>query len=163
MGDVQKAGLVETRRVRIYIMDRRGLERSSCECFATVRATFVRLLSEMLPASYGQRPLSVFGTLLATPLGLRPLRCTICTERAPGLCRRSGNWTVHDVTVFSPYHMCGHRRHSYHVTRLVASYSRAAIGRTSVLSHSGHRRSLGIYGMRSRKPITGDHPTAVPK
>ena len=46
MGELQKARLVETRRGMIYIADRAGLEATSCECYATVKATFARLLPE---------------------------------------------------------------------------------------------------------------------
>jgi CRP-like cAMP-binding protein len=51
MGDLQKAGLVENRRGVIHIVDRAGLEATSCECYATVKATFARLLPEMTPRS----------------------------------------------------------------------------------------------------------------
>ena len=51
MGDLQKAGLVENRRGMIHIADRHGLEAASCECYATVKATFARLLPEMRAVS----------------------------------------------------------------------------------------------------------------
>lgn len=51
MGDLQKAGLVENRRGMIHVTDRDGLERTSCECYATVKANFARLLPEMTPVS----------------------------------------------------------------------------------------------------------------
>ena len=51
MGDLQKAGLVENRRGLIHIADRAGLEAASCECYATVKATFARLLPEIPPVS----------------------------------------------------------------------------------------------------------------
>jgi CRP-like cAMP-binding protein len=51
MGDLQKAGLVENRRGMIHIADRAGLEAASCECYATVKATFARLLPEIPPVS----------------------------------------------------------------------------------------------------------------
>ena len=51
MGDLQNAGLVENRRGTIHIVDRSGLEAASCECYATVKATFARLLPELSPVS----------------------------------------------------------------------------------------------------------------
>jgi CRP-like cAMP-binding protein len=47
MNDLQKAGLVESKRGTIHIMDRAGLEVASCECYGTVKATFARLLPEI--------------------------------------------------------------------------------------------------------------------
>ena len=43
---LQKAGLVDTRRGQITIVDRHGLEASSCECYAAVKANFARLLPD---------------------------------------------------------------------------------------------------------------------
>lgn len=51
MGDLQKAGLVENRRGMIHVIDRLGLERTSCECYQAVKANFARLLPEMTPVS----------------------------------------------------------------------------------------------------------------
>jgi len=51
MGDLQKLGLVDNRRGVIHIADRSGLEASACECYATVKATFARLLPEIPPVS----------------------------------------------------------------------------------------------------------------
>jgi CRP-like cAMP-binding protein len=51
MGDLQEAGLVENRRGMVHIVDRSALEATSCECYATVKATFARLLPEMRPVS----------------------------------------------------------------------------------------------------------------
>jgi CRP-like cAMP-binding protein len=51
IGDLQKAGLVESKRGLIHIVNRRGLEEVSCECYETVKATFARLLPEMEPVS----------------------------------------------------------------------------------------------------------------
>ena len=51
MGELQKAGLVETQRGMIHIADRTKLEAASCECYGTVKATFARLLPEMPPVS----------------------------------------------------------------------------------------------------------------
>jgi CRP-like cAMP-binding protein len=47
MSELQKAGLVESRRGTIHIMDRARLEVASCECYRTVKATFGRLLPEI--------------------------------------------------------------------------------------------------------------------
>ena len=43
---LQKASLVDTRRGQITIVDRQRLEASSCECYATVKANFARLLPD---------------------------------------------------------------------------------------------------------------------
>ena len=43
---LQKAGLVETRRGQITIVDRQRLEASSCECYGAVKANFARLLPD---------------------------------------------------------------------------------------------------------------------
>ena len=52
MRDLQKAGLLESQqRGIIHILDRPGLEAASCECYATVKATFARLLPELSPVS----------------------------------------------------------------------------------------------------------------
>lgn len=48
MGDLQRAALVENRRGTIHILDRPGLEMTSCECYGTVKANFARLLPEMM-------------------------------------------------------------------------------------------------------------------
>jgi CRP-like cAMP-binding protein len=47
VGELQKAGLVETRRGTINILDRKGLEQSSCECYESVKASFQRLMPEL--------------------------------------------------------------------------------------------------------------------
>lgn len=44
---LQQAGLVDTRRGMIQIVDRQRLEAASCECYATVKANFARLLPEI--------------------------------------------------------------------------------------------------------------------
>jgi CRP-like cAMP-binding protein len=43
-GTLQQAGLIRSRRGRIEITDRRGLEQASCECYAVLRDVFDRLL-----------------------------------------------------------------------------------------------------------------------
>jgi Mn-dependent DtxR family transcriptional regulator len=44
-GRLQAAGLIDYRRGRITVLDRRGLEESACECYATVRNEYARLLT----------------------------------------------------------------------------------------------------------------------
>ena len=44
-GHLQQAGLIRYHRGRITILDRPGLERRTCECYAVVRAEYDRLLS----------------------------------------------------------------------------------------------------------------------
>jgi CRP-like cAMP-binding protein len=43
-GHLQQAGLIEYRRGHIRVIDRRGLERRTCECYAVVKAEYDRLL-----------------------------------------------------------------------------------------------------------------------
>lgn len=43
-GTLQRAGLISYTRGRITVLDRRGLERAACECYAIVRAEFDRLV-----------------------------------------------------------------------------------------------------------------------
>lgn len=43
---LQAAGLIAYRRGRVEILDRRGLERAACECYALVEQHFARLLPE---------------------------------------------------------------------------------------------------------------------
>ena len=43
-GILQKAGFIRFRRGRITVVDREGLEQSSCECYRITRAEFDRLL-----------------------------------------------------------------------------------------------------------------------
>jgi Mn-dependent DtxR family transcriptional regulator len=41
---LQKAGLIRYVRGRITVLDRKGLERRSCECYAVVKKEYDRLL-----------------------------------------------------------------------------------------------------------------------
>jgi len=43
-GDLQRAGLISYTRGRITILNRRGLEKAACECYAAVHAAFDRLI-----------------------------------------------------------------------------------------------------------------------
>lgn len=43
-GMLQKAGYIRYKRGAIDVLDREGLESSSCECYAIVRREFERLL-----------------------------------------------------------------------------------------------------------------------
>jgi len=45
VGDLQRAGTIACRRGRIAVLDRAGLERRSCECYAQVSSEFQRLLT----------------------------------------------------------------------------------------------------------------------
>jgi len=42
--DLQRAGLIRYRRGHITVMDRKGLEQRTCECYAVVRREYDRLL-----------------------------------------------------------------------------------------------------------------------
>lgn len=46
-GGLQDRGLIRTRRGRVEILDRPGLERAACECYAAVERHFARLLPEV--------------------------------------------------------------------------------------------------------------------
>jgi len=46
-GKLQRAGLIRYSRGRIEVLDRQGLEKAVCECYAVVKAEFVRLLSDV--------------------------------------------------------------------------------------------------------------------
>ena len=46
-GNLQRAGLISYRRGHIAVLDRRGLERHACECYAVVKKELRRLLSDV--------------------------------------------------------------------------------------------------------------------
>jgi hypothetical protein len=50
---MQAAGLISYRRGKIQILDRPGLERASCECYAVVRERFDAFLTPPLTAVRG--------------------------------------------------------------------------------------------------------------
>lgn len=47
---LQKAGLIQYARGHISVLNRKGLERSTCECYSVVRTEYDRLLPERLAA-----------------------------------------------------------------------------------------------------------------
>jgi CRP-like cAMP-binding protein len=47
-GKLQEAGLIQYRRGRIKVVDRNGLEKRACECYAVVKKEYDRLLPERL-------------------------------------------------------------------------------------------------------------------
>ena len=47
IGELEKAGLVTNQRGTVSIVDRPRLEQVSCECYATAKANFARLLPEI--------------------------------------------------------------------------------------------------------------------
>ncbi len=56
---LQQQGLISYRRGHITIVDRQRLEGASCECYATVKGTFARLLPELhVAAPHTARPSS---------------------------------------------------------------------------------------------------------
>jgi hypothetical protein len=50
---MQAAGLISYRRGKIQILDRPGLEKASCECYAIVRERFDAFLTPPLTAVQG--------------------------------------------------------------------------------------------------------------
>ena len=46
-GNLQRAGLISYRRGHIAVLDRKGLEKHSCECYAVVKKELDRLLSDV--------------------------------------------------------------------------------------------------------------------
>lgn len=46
-GNLQRAGLISYRRGHIAVLDRRGLEKHACECYAVVKKELDRLLSDV--------------------------------------------------------------------------------------------------------------------
>jgi CRP-like cAMP-binding protein len=46
---LEERGLLRRHRGRVEIVDRRGLERAACECYATVEAHFERILPKVAP------------------------------------------------------------------------------------------------------------------
>jgi CRP-like cAMP-binding protein len=48
-GKLQQAGLITYRRGRVTVLDREGVQRRSCECYAVVKKEFDRLLPYRLP------------------------------------------------------------------------------------------------------------------
>jgi CRP-like cAMP-binding protein len=47
-GDLQNAGLISYRRGHIKVLNRLGLERRTCECYAVVKTEYERLLKQTL-------------------------------------------------------------------------------------------------------------------
>jgi len=55
-GQLQMAGLIRYRRGKISVLDRAGLEKRSCECYAVVKKEYDRLLPHVAaPAREPQR------------------------------------------------------------------------------------------------------------
>jgi CRP-like cAMP-binding protein len=48
-GNLQQAGLIRYQRGHITVVDRRGLEQRTCECYAVVKKEYDRLLPSMTP------------------------------------------------------------------------------------------------------------------
>ena len=46
-GELQAKGLIRTHRGGVEVVDRPGLERAACECYAAVEEHFQRLLPEV--------------------------------------------------------------------------------------------------------------------
>ncbi len=46
-GNLQRAGFISYRRGHIAVLDRAGLESSTCECYAVVKKELSRLLSDV--------------------------------------------------------------------------------------------------------------------
>ena len=50
---MQNAGLISYRRGTIQVLDRKGLEKASCECYAIVRERFDAFLKPPVTAVHG--------------------------------------------------------------------------------------------------------------
>src|SRR3569623_3617984 len=61
-GNLQRAGLIRYSRGHIEVLDRPGLEKTVCECYAVVKLEFDRLLSD-IPHGDAFRPLGRSGSL----------------------------------------------------------------------------------------------------
>jgi CRP-like cAMP-binding protein len=46
-GNLQRAGLISYRRGHISVLDRKGLETQTCECYAVVKKEMIRLLNDV--------------------------------------------------------------------------------------------------------------------
>jgi CRP-like cAMP-binding protein len=46
-GNLQRAGLIRYSRGHIDVLDRQGLERTVCECYAVVKVEYSRLMSDV--------------------------------------------------------------------------------------------------------------------
>lgn len=53
-GELQARGLIRTHRGRVEVVDREGLERAACECYAAVEAHFRELLPEVAGSAAGR-------------------------------------------------------------------------------------------------------------
>jgi hypothetical protein len=53
-GKLQRQGLISYNRGHITVLDRAGLEHSSCECYAVVKKEFDRLLSDIPQRAAGR-------------------------------------------------------------------------------------------------------------
>ena len=67
MQALQAEGLVQSRRGRILVQDRLGLERAACGCYARVRAFSARV-SEALPRTMSLEPYSATSQAVHNPL-----------------------------------------------------------------------------------------------
>ena len=50
-GNLQRAELIRYSRGHIEVLDRTGLEKAACECYAVVKTEFDRLLSDIPPGA----------------------------------------------------------------------------------------------------------------
>jgi CRP-like cAMP-binding protein len=49
-GKLQQAGLIHYQRGQMRVLDRKGLEATSCECYGVIRAEYERLLPYLAPS-----------------------------------------------------------------------------------------------------------------
>jgi CRP-like cAMP-binding protein len=59
--NLQVAGLIDYRRGRIAVLDRRGLEAQVCECYAVVKREHDRLLADFRKYAMGRSAMGAFG------------------------------------------------------------------------------------------------------
>ena len=59
LGTLAKAGLVQIGTKKITVVNRRGLEDASCECYDAIRSTFARVLPVLFDKQFTQNPQDV--------------------------------------------------------------------------------------------------------
>ena len=80
-GKLQRDGLIKYSRGHITVLDRTGLERTACECYAVVRKEFDRLLSDNPAGARGARPALRYQAGRCASIDDRSSACSSSTAR----------------------------------------------------------------------------------